>query len=260
MHRCEKCEKDFETEQLFQQHNRNKHITSATKHELREQKKKESEKIKKSESEKFKAERRKTQIITYGGIAIGAFAVIGFIFFLGSGTTGQVTSAATSSNLQPSGHETQPASTDLIEQQDNSFDLSGIPNSFVHWHADVDVIICGKEFNLPEASQGGLIGTPYMHTHDRDVNKRSLAGSDGNGVIHSEGLIKTQPQEHTLVAFMQRINVRPFNEEGILDRKNGDKCPDGNPGTLKVFVNDQQMKSFMNYIPRNGDFIRVEFS
>ena len=139
------------------------------------------------------------------------------------------------------------------------FDISGIPNSFVHWHADVDIIVCGEDKNLPEALPGKLLGASSLHTHAKTENIRSLPNSDGNGVIHNEAVIPSQPGEQTLGRFLDHMNI-PFSEGQIMDKKNGDKCPEGEEGRVRLFVNGNENPQWRNYIPRDGDIIKIEFS
>lgn len=230
MPRCEQCQRDFETEEGLAQHNRDKHgIGRVTKHEMKEMKKQEREEKKMDEISRAK---RSKAIKTIGvaAVVIVLIAVIGY--------------ALSTISLKP------PASA--------AYNLAGIPNSFVHWHADVDVVICGEDKRLPEATGGSLLGTHRMHTHDHAANIQSLPGSDGNGVIHTEGAIPQAPQEHTLERFMKNIGIR-FDNETIMDKRNGDAC-NGTPGTVKVFLNEQPLDDFLAYLPRDRDVIRIEFS
>ncbi len=202
-----------------------------TTHEEREQKRQQKEEMKKAEHEKLKNERLKKKVATYGGASLGIVAVLAAIFFLGS-NAGVVA---------------------------GEYNLSGVPDGFVHWHADVDIVLCGKEIALMEPAIGDLIGTENMHAHDKSANLASLPGSDGNGVLHSEGMVKSQPEEHTLKRFMDHMNIRPFGSTELLQYRNGDLC-DGSEGMVKLFVNGQRRHDFDTYIPRNRDFIRLEFS
>lgn len=136
--------------------------------------------------------------------------------------------------------------------------LTDIPAGFVHWHADLDIVVCGEERQLPEATPGGLIGDHRLHTHDRVTNQQSLAASDGNGVIHNEGDITLAPRLHTLGRFMDQVGAR-FSNTGVYEMENGDACPDGTVGQLTVTVNDQVLEDPENYIPRDGDKIVVTF-
>ena len=232
MPKCEQCQKDFQTEEGLAQHNSDKHVIgNLTKHEMKEKKNEEREQEKKQEGAKQRRGKRakKSAIII---VVLLILAGIGYVV----------------TNLPK---ETQPPA--------GSYDLTGFPSSFIHWHADVDVVICGEDRRLPEASIGGLLGTNRLHTHDSATNLNSLPGSDGNGVIHTEGNIRQSPSEHTLEKFMRNIGVK-FSETEIMDKKNGDTCPDGSIGSVKVLLNDQPLSNFTTYLPRDKDFIRIEFS
>ncbi len=140
----------------------------------------------------------------------------------------------------------------------SQYDLSGIPTSFVHWHADVDILICGENKLLPLAVGSGLIGTPYMHTHDTTTNVRSLPGGDGNGVLHNEGIIPQDPSRHTLLKFLENVFI-PASATSIMDKKNGDLCPDGSVGTVTVTKNGEPLANWTTYIPRDGDRFVISF-
>ena len=109
----------------------------------------------------------------------------------------------------------------------------------VHWHALVDISICGQHRDLPRANSGELVhdqpyrGIPLMHAHD-------------DNVIHIEGLIQKK-EDILLGRFFDAIDVS-FDKDRIMDVKNGDLC-DGKPGVLKMFVNDQPRKDFRDYVP-----------
>ncbi len=109
----------------------------------------------------------------------------------------------------------------------------------VHWHALVDIEICGEHRDLPLADDGDLVhgktfkGTHLMHTHD-------------DNTIHIEGLIQKK-EDIGLGNFFDAIEV-PFDKDKILDVKNGDLC-EGKPGTLKMYVNDKPRDDFREYVP-----------
>lgn len=122
----------------------------------------------------------------------------------------------------------------------------------VHWHADFEIWICGEKVVL--SGPTGItnrIGTPTLHHH-------------GDYRIHIEGIIKER-EEATLGHFFDVINV-PFGNNRILNMKNGDFCPDGKQGRVKMFVNDELYEGdYRNYIisPYSdvppGDFIKIVF-
>lgn len=224
--KCEKCDKEFANDNSYHQHMHDKHgvpMPSGAREERLEKKKEER---RHEAMEKKKGGRMKHVALIVVIVLIFAAAAL-FVASTPSGRTA-------------------------------GYDVSGFPNYPIHWHADVDVVICGEDKQLPEATPGGLLGTHMLHTHDRSANINSLRNSDGNGVIHTEGDVKGAPEEHTLQAFMKNIGVR-FDNQTIMDKKNGDLCGDA-PGMVKVFLNDKTLENFIDYLPRNGDFIRIEFS
>jgi hypothetical protein len=105
----------------------------------------------------------------------------------------------------------------------------------VHWHADYEIWICGEEFLLPHpVGLENRVGTATLHHHD-------------DNRIHVEG-IPTRLEETNLGHFFEVIGGElesdliavpqdlPPDSRPLVYR-NGDACPNGNPGTLYVFVN-----------------------
>ena len=111
----------------------------------------------------------------------------------------------------------------------------------VHWHAYIDLNICGEKKDLPCLTEtSGTVhgeefcGTPMLHHHY-------------DNIMHIEGRIKNK-EDIALGKFFDAINVT-FDKDKILDKKNGDLCPDGKPGKLKMYVNGQPRNDFRDYIP-----------
>ncbi len=105
----------------------------------------------------------------------------------------------------------------------------------VHWHALVDITICGEHKDLPEVEEGEEFkGIHLLHTHD-------------DNVMHIEGLVQKK-EDIALGKFFDVMNI-PFDKDKIMDKKNGDLCPDGRPGVLKMYVNGQPRTDFRDYIP-----------
>lgn len=232
---CEHCKKEFNTEEGLKQHQADKHgIGKVTSHEMKEKKKEERERKVETETGKIKSARRMRNT------AIAAFVII-----LIAGV-GYIVATL------------PPPEPPVTSVGSGNYNLAGFPNSFIHWHADVDVLICGEDVQLPYALNGGLLGTGRLHTHDYAQNIASLPGTDGNGVIHTEGNVPQAPAEHTLGKFMGNIGVR-FSNTTIMDKTNGDLCGEA-AGTVKVFLNDQPLSDPLNYLPRDRDEIRIEFS
>ena len=111
----------------------------------------------------------------------------------------------------------------------------------VHWHVLMDIEICGEKRELPRAPPGAsrahgqaFLGIPLMHTHD-------------DNIIHIEGQIRKR-EEIALGRFLDVINVR-FSENEIMEKQNGDACPNGQAGSVKMFVNGRPNNEFRDYIP-----------
>ncbi len=119
-----------------------------------------------------------------------------------------------------------------------------------HIHADVKITLCGENVMLP-LEHGPLEGPHthkernYMHFHER------LPYDPDSGRI-----LDTTPLE--LGTFMNEFDIR-FNERCIGRYCNGDKCPDGNPGTVRMFVNEIPSTEFESYVWKDDDEILITF-
>ncbi len=121
----------------------------------------------------------------------------------------------------------------------------------VHWHADVDIEICGEPYFLPSIEGfRNQVGTELVHTHE-DMR------------IHVEGPVM-EPEEASLGNFFDLQGI-PFSATEITDKKNGDLCPDGKPGKVRMFVNGKESFEFDKHIIAPypdvppGDFIKITF-
>ncbi len=116
----------------------------------------------------------------------------------------------------------------------------------VHWHADLKIFTCGEFRDLSNLGSGSThVGTPVLHTH-------------GDNKIHVEGQVD-QPEDISLASYFDAIN-KEFSNNTILDKTNGDECPDGEPGEVKLFVNGERNYEYDNYVVQNGDSIKITFN
>ncbi len=209
-----------------------------SRHEIRELRREERKERRKEEEGKERKSKSIRKALTYL-VAVLVIAGIGFGAY----------------SLSINGNAISKEADAYVQSQ-----LAAIPRSFIHWHADVDVIVCGEDRRLPEAPLNGLLGTHRMHTHDSITNAGSFPNSDGNGVLHNEGNFHEAPYEHTLGRFFQNIGI-PLSKDGVFEIKGGAACPDSSQGTLKVFVNEKDATDpdFLYYIPRDGDRILVVY-
>lgn len=118
----------------------------------------------------------------------------------------------------------------------------------VHWHAKINVEICGQARELPSgralrAHGKGAVGTSLIHHHY-------------DGLAHIEGRV-LRPEDISLGAFFDAIGGK-FSETEIFDKKNGDTCGD-KPGRVKLYVNGVENTEWRNYVLKDEDEINIKF-
>lgn len=112
-------------------------------------------------------------------------------------------------------------------------------NGQIHWHAGIEIYLCGERYELPDPVSSDLvhgepyIGTAFMHEHN-------------DNLIHIEGTIQ-KPEDITLGKFMDSIGLT-FTSEQLITYTNGDLCPDGTPGKVKLLVNGNESNEFGNKV------------
>lgn len=130
----------------------------------------------------------------------------------------------------------------------------------VHWHADFEVWACGEELDLIDPKfPSNKVGTPVLHEHAENR-------------IHVEGVV-TKMSDASLHVFFNVVGGELTNTSlGFLTNEkyeyyeNGMLCPSGNPGTLYVFVNGEEVDDFPEYVlaPHEtvppGDNIKIIFT
>lgn len=116
----------------------------------------------------------------------------------------------------------------------------------VHWHATVDIEVCGQRQDLPRIAPGeGHRGLPLLHTHD-------------DNTIHIEGQV-FKKEDISLGRFMSAVGA-PFFNTTIMDMHNGDVCENtGKPGTVKLIINDAPNDQWRDFVPKDGDAIKIIF-
>lgn len=119
-----------------------------------------------------------------------------------------------------------------------------------HHHVHADIKVCDQTKIFPYET-GDL---EKLHTHV-ETNK-----------VHFHGLLPVDPgtKEITDESQLKLSNLFaelkiPIVSDGIYSFKNGDACPDGRIGSLKVLVNDVEQEDFLNYILKDGNHITIRF-
>jgi len=116
-------------------------------------------------------------------------------------------------------------------------------------HAQVDIYVCGKYFNLP-LDKGSTEGP---HTH----KERNLAHFEGKLPYDDVKKVVTNNTYLKLGTFFDAMGVN-FSKICIGDKCTGDKC-NGKIGKLKMQVNEQENFLFDDYIWKDKDQIVITF-
>lgn len=119
---------------------------------------------------------------------------------------------------------------------DSSENVS-IPTTPIHWHANLTIIIDGKQIPIPANVGLGKVHQP-MHTHDND------------NVIHVENKYPTKKTMQ--LGYFFEVWDKQFSENCIFEY-----CTD--KGTLTMTINGQQNNAFDEYIIRDADSIIIEY-
>lgn len=119
-----------------------------------------------------------------------------------------------------------------------------------HWHARLTIDLCGKTLPPLPPAPGDV------HTH-------------GDGVIHIHPeTTSSAGRNASLQTFFRTtpVVITPMSIAVGGERfKNGNQCPDGKTGTLRVLVRRdgesgfREHRNFLRYLPQDGDTIRVVF-
>ena len=112
----------------------------------------------------------------------------------------------------------------------------------VHWHVLLDIEICGEKHDIRGGKASG-----NMAGSDQMMYGPHLLHHHNDNTIHIEGQI-IKKEDIALGKFFDGIDI-PFDKDKVMDKKNGDLCPDGKPGVLKMYVNGQPRNDFRDYIP-----------
>ncbi len=115
--------------------------------------------------------------------------------------------------------------------------VASIPKPYtsspVHWHADFQLIACGKSMNLPRVPVGaGHLGGGLLHTHD-------------DNKVHLEGQI-WKKEDARIKTFIDAINLDRFVKD------NGCSSP-----ITEVLVDN--MPEDVNHVISDGEVIKVTY-
>lgn len=109
----------------------------------------------------------------------------------------------------------------------NAKSVTGGP---VHWHADFEVWDCGREIELIDPTPpSNKVGSPLLHEHN-------------DKEIHVEEAVFDW-EDISLGAFFRVVGgelhsdyLKMPTNEGMVERRNNEACPDGFSGMLQIFL------------------------
>ena len=116
-----------------------------------------------------------------------------------------------------------------------------------HWHAVYTYVVC--DVVQPPAPAWDGTG---IHTH-------------GDGIIHMHPFRASEEGNGARLVKWFEYGGGVLSEDEVRlpgdseTHRNGDECPDGSPGVVQVFVNDERLDDYMSYVPRDGDRITIVF-
>ncbi|MBS3059899.1 MAG: hypothetical protein J4432_00110 [DPANN group archaeon] len=120
----------------------------------------------------------------------------------------------------------------------------------MHIHSEITARVCGEAF---------AFGLETGELNESHTHKES-------GVVHWHDRLEVNPETQVpydwgtlrLVNFFENLGLT-FNSTTFDGYSNGDACPDGSPGVLKMTVNGIPNSEFGNYVWADGDVIQIEF-
>lgn len=131
-------------------------------------------------------------------------------------------------------------------------DPDSIPSGAVHWHPSLTIIINGERISIPNGighTKGRVIDVHLSgmrmsptHTHE-----------ERDGTIHLENNNPSSKPETVTLGYFFYVWDKPFNATCIFEY-----CTD--KGTLRMKVNGEESTAFGNYIMRDKDNIRIEYT
>ncbi len=120
----------------------------------------------------------------------------------------------------------------------------------IHWHSQLHMTVCGEKYHLP--LEAGDLGKIHTHKELDRLHYHALIKVDETGTKLLE------PWKLSSGDLFEQLGIK-FTNECFVDLCNGDLCPDGKPGTLKMTVNDVPNNKFNEYVWNDGDEIHITF-
>ena len=123
----------------------------------------------------------------------------------------------------------------------------------LHWHAYPSFKLCGEEKTMLQIL--GMVGTKFVNGM---TGPHVMHVHDGEPWFHIESPPATR-KDITLAAGFKAINV-PFSNNGILTYQGANGCNDNKTNSLKVSVDGKLIEDPENLVMQDGQKILVDYS
>jgi hypothetical protein len=125
-----------------------------------------------------------------------------------------------------------------------------------HWHASLDVNVCNTWLGV----------TPEFENDINNPNIRAGLHSHGDGLIHIHPFGSGEAGDNATIDKFLEYQDFDLSEDSLAlwegdPKQNGDVCDDGQPGTLRWYVNSEEKHGDPgDYRPEDGDRIVISFN
>lgn len=115
-----------------------------------------------------------------------------------------------------------------------------------HWHATLEIEICGKREPPLPRSPGGI----HSHGNEYRIHVHPASGAE-SGMAANLGRFFDRHGLRFTASMIELPGGRLYKE--------GDPCPNGRRGNFEVHVNGGETNDPRSYVPRDGDRIQIRF-
>ena len=120
----------------------------------------------------------------------------------------------------------------------------------LHSHSQLKMNICGEAYHLP--LEAGDLNAQHTHKERDRLHYHALIKTDESGTDIKE------PWKLSAGDLFEQLGLR-YTKDCFIDFCNGDKCPGGTVGSLRMTVNGVENSEFNDYVWKDGDVILISF-
>ncbi|MEK6951853.1 MAG: hypothetical protein AABX29_02455 [Nanoarchaeota archaeon] len=129
--------------------------------------------------------------------------------------------------------------------------ITGIPQGAIHWHPRLTIIINNEEVRIP-TNIGINIGK-IVDTYLSGMRMSPTHTHEADGTIHLENDNPSKKPETLTLGYFFYVWGKQFNSSCVFEY-----CTD--KGELKMYVNGEENTEFENYIMKDKDDLKLEYT